>query len=86
MNDYFNDDNYHQVELNKTIWRIPKRYQMLSPVGSGAYGQVWYDLLLLLFYVYATLRCEKIIAGHYAASLTIIIKKLTINFSTLAQH
>ena len=33
-------DNFVQIELNKTTWDIPGRYQNLSPVGSGAYGQV----------------------------------------------
>lgn len=33
---------YHKVEINKTEWIVPERYQMLTPVGSGAYGQVWY--------------------------------------------
>ena len=34
--------DFHTVELNKTEWEVPKRYTMLSPVGSGAYGQVWW--------------------------------------------
>jgi len=33
--------NFYSVELNRTEWKVPKRYQSLSPVGSGAYGQVW---------------------------------------------
>lgn len=33
---------FHKVEINKTEWIVPERYQMLTPVGSGAYGQVWY--------------------------------------------
>jgi len=33
-------DNYVQVELNKTTYDMPERYHNLSPVGSGAYGQV----------------------------------------------
>ncbi|KAF6020572.1 MAPK14 [Bugula neritina] len=33
-------DGYYRIELNKTVWEVPKRYQMLSPVGTGAYGQV----------------------------------------------
>ncbi|XP_045620579.1 mitogen-activated protein kinase 14 isoform X2 [Procambarus clarkii] len=32
--------DFHTVELNKTEWEVPRRYSMLSPVGSGAYGQV----------------------------------------------
>lgn len=31
---------YYKVEINKTEWEIPEKYQMLTPVGSGAYGQV----------------------------------------------
>jgi len=34
--------HFYRVELNKTEWEVPDRYQNLSPVGSGAYGQVWY--------------------------------------------
>lgn len=29
-----------RVELNRTIWEVPDRYQNLHPLGSGAYGQV----------------------------------------------
>ncbi|XP_047736671.1 mitogen-activated protein kinase 14 [Hyalella azteca] len=32
--------DFYSTELNKTEWELPRRYQMLSPVGSGAYGQV----------------------------------------------
>ncbi|XP_077983646.1 mitogen-activated protein kinase 14B-like [Glandiceps talaboti] len=32
--------DYYVVELNKTMWEVPNRYQQLTPVGSGAYGQV----------------------------------------------
>jgi len=28
------------VELNKTVWEVPSKYINLTPVGSGAYGQV----------------------------------------------
>lgn len=35
-------DGFYKIELNKTIWEIPQRYQLLSPVGAGAYGQVRY--------------------------------------------
>lgn len=31
---------FYRLELNKTVWEVPEKYQMLSPVGSGAYGQV----------------------------------------------
>lgn len=39
---------YHKVEINKTEWIVPERYQMLTPVGSGAYGQVWYVFMSLI--------------------------------------
>lgn len=32
--------DFYRVELNKTIWEVPQRYQNLIPVGAGAYGQV----------------------------------------------
>ena len=35
-------DNFVQIELNRTTWDIPERYQNLSAVGAGAYGQVRY--------------------------------------------
>lgn len=35
---------FYQQELNKTMWEVPERYQNLSPVGSGAYGSVWYGI------------------------------------------
>ncbi|XP_015509391.1 mitogen-activated protein kinase p38b isoform X3 [Neodiprion pinetum] len=31
---------FHKIEINRTEWEVPERYQMLTPVGSGAYGQV----------------------------------------------
>ncbi|WAR25731.1 MK14-like protein [Mya arenaria] len=33
-------DGFYRVELNKTDWVVPNRYQCLTPVGVGAYGQV----------------------------------------------
>jgi len=33
-------EGFYRIELNKTVWEVPSRYQLLSPVGSGAYGQV----------------------------------------------
>lgn len=38
---------FHKVEINKTEWIVPERYQSLTPVGSGAYGQVWYVFIYL---------------------------------------
>ena len=34
-------EGFYRIELNKTVWEVPERYQLLAPVGSGAYGQVW---------------------------------------------
>ncbi|XP_024913134.1 mitogen-activated protein kinase 11 isoform X3 [Cynoglossus semilaevis] len=33
---------FYRQELNKTVWEVPERYQNLTPVGSGAYGSVWF--------------------------------------------
>lgn len=38
--------SFHKVEVNKTVWEVPVRYQLLTAVGSGAYGQVWYVLYI----------------------------------------
>lgn len=46
-----NMPRFHKVEINKTEWIVPERYQMLTPVGSGAYGQVWY--------VFVYLKCNR---------------------------
>ncbi|XP_015794838.1 mitogen-activated protein kinase 14 [Tetranychus urticae] len=32
--------DFYRVELNRTLWEIPIKYTKLSPIGSGAYGQV----------------------------------------------
>lgn len=34
---------FYRVELNKTVWEVPERYQELTPIGTGAYGSVWYE-------------------------------------------
>ncbi|XP_053657968.1 mitogen-activated protein kinase p38b-like [Anopheles marshallii] len=31
---------FYRTEINKTEWEVPEKYQVLTPVGSGAYGQV----------------------------------------------
>ncbi|KAK3103265.1 hypothetical protein FSP39_017978 [Pinctada imbricata] len=33
-------EDFYRIELNKTVWEVSQRYQVLIPVGSGAYGQV----------------------------------------------
>lgn len=40
---------FYRQELNKTMWEVPERYQNLSPVGSGAYGSVWYGIFLFIY-------------------------------------
>ena len=32
---------YYRTELNRTVWEVPEKYTDLSPIGTGAYGQVW---------------------------------------------
>lgn len=32
--------SFYKIDINRTEWEIPERYQQLQPVGSGAYGQV----------------------------------------------
>ena len=39
------DQGFHKVELLRTTWELPNSYQDLSPLGVGAYGQVWCVLL-----------------------------------------
>lgn len=34
-------EGFVRVELNKTIWEVPKKYSELTPIGTGAYGSVW---------------------------------------------
>jgi hypothetical protein len=41
--------HFFRVELNKTEWEVPDRYQNLAAVGAGAYGQVWYVLVAVVF-------------------------------------
>ena len=33
-------EGFYRVELIKTVWEVPERYQNLMPVGHGAFGQV----------------------------------------------
>jgi len=33
---------FYRQEVNKTLWELPRRYTSLHPVGSGAYGSVWW--------------------------------------------
>lgn len=31
---------YYRTELNRTVWEVPARYEHLTPLGAGAFGQV----------------------------------------------
>lgn len=31
---------FYKIEINKTEWEVPERYQLLQAIGSGAYGLV----------------------------------------------
>lgn len=33
-------EGFYSVEINKTVWEVPKKYQELTPIGTGAYGSV----------------------------------------------
>lgn len=55
---------YHKVEINKTEWIVPERYQMLTPVGSGAYGQVWY-VFMIIFGIMPVLMSNESVAFIY---------------------
>ena len=39
-------DTFDTYDANKvhTTWEVPERYLNLSPVGSGAFGQVFVDI------------------------------------------
>ncbi len=32
---------FYREELNRTEWIVPERYENLTSIGVGAYGQVW---------------------------------------------
>lgn len=59
---------FYRQELNKTIWEVPERYQNLSPVGSGAYGSVWY--VLFAAHLYGALHNDRadLVAAHKGLS------------------
>ena len=48
---------YYRVELFKTVWEVPVRYQEITAIGTGAYGTVWYvsvfifEKLIHIFYL-----------------------------------
>jgi hypothetical protein len=62
--------NFYKVEINRTEWEVPQRYQMLTPVGSGAYGQVWWVTIHFLK------RLE--VCVYFDPLIIIIIKKCSI--------
>jgi hypothetical protein len=38
---------FYRIELTKTVWEVPERYQDLSPIGTGAYGTVWFVITFI---------------------------------------
>ena len=50
-------NGYHRVELNRTSWDVPQRYVNLSPVGSGAYGQVGFKIYYLDGIIHTYIVC-----------------------------
>lgn len=62
--------NFYKVEINRTEWEVPQRYQMLTPVGSGAYGQVWWVTL------HSLKRLE--VCVYFDSLIIVIIKKCSI--------
>ena len=44
--------HFYRVELNKADWQVPERYQNLTPIGSGAYGQVWWAATYFSYFFY----------------------------------
>jgi len=62
-------EGFYKVELNKTAWEVPAKYLNLTPVGSGAYGQV----------------CSAVdseVAGSDGALLKVAIKKIARPFQS----
>ncbi|MGH0164389.1 UNVERIFIED_CONTAM: hypothetical protein FKN15_069013 [Acipenser sinensis] len=56
---------FYRQEVNKTIWEVPERYQSLSPVGSGAYGTVWYLVTHLMGAdLNNIVKCQKLTDDH----------------------
>ena len=37
---------FYRVEIDSTVWEVPKRYQELKSKGSGAFGTVWYVIVM----------------------------------------
>lgn len=35
-------NGFYRQDITKTLWEVPDRYRDLQPVGSGAYGAVWW--------------------------------------------
>ena len=34
-------DRFYRVDLTRSTWEVPERYEGLQAIGSGAYGNVW---------------------------------------------
>jgi hypothetical protein len=43
MADGLGPDSIYEIRhLNRSTWMTPKWYQDLTPIGTGAFGAVWY--------------------------------------------
>lgn len=76
---------YYKIEINKTEWEVPDRYQMLTPVGLGAYGQVWYNIQAisaLLFLIFNRFHKYYSSAVDNQSGLKVAIKKLARPFQS----
>ena len=81
---------FYTIELNKSIWVIPECYQKcllfklqlqilisVTPVGTGAYGTVWCDIINLSLKLFDFSAAECITTGDRVA-----IKKFTRPFQS----
>lgn len=65
---------YYTVELNRTVWAVPVYYQNLTPVGTGAYGTVWWVVAFLLSVFdrsYFFICCERVMFWDASLSPTV---------------
>ena len=49
---------FYRIELNKAVWDVPEKYTKLSPIGMGAYGQVWWVPVVFLSVNNKQYRCQ----------------------------
>ena len=76
---------FYRVELFKTVWEVPERYQDLSPIGTGAYGTVWCVITLLILSPYLVEYMHNIIissALDTMYNIRVALKKLARPFQS----